>query len=38
MINSAKVQLDYYSLRKEAPTIAFLASNDKDETKEAETK
>ena len=38
MINSAKVQLDYYSLRKEAPTIAFLASNDKDETEEVETK
>lgn len=24
MINSAKVQLEYYALRKEAPTIDFL--------------
>ena len=24
MINSAKVQLEYYSMRKEAPTIIFL--------------
>lgn len=24
MINSAKVQLEYYALRKETPTIAFL--------------
>jgi len=28
MINSAKVQLEYYSLRKEAPTINFLASEE----------
>jgi hypothetical protein len=28
MINSAKVQLDYYALRKEAPNIDFLKSND----------
>jgi hypothetical protein len=31
MINSAKVQLDYYALRKEAPSIAFLKSNDAEE-------
>jgi hypothetical protein len=24
MINSAKVQLEYYALRKEAPTLKFL--------------
>lgn len=24
MINSAKVQVEYYAMRKEAPTIAFL--------------
>lgn len=24
MINSAKAQIEYYALRKEAPTIAFL--------------
>jgi 5-formyltetrahydrofolate cyclo-ligase len=30
MINSAKVQLEYYALRKEAPTISFLASEEKD--------
>lgn len=24
MINSAKIQLDYYALRKEAPVIPFL--------------
>lgn len=28
MINSAKVQLEYYALRKEAPTISFLASEE----------
>lgn len=26
MIGSAKVQVEYYALRKEAPTIAFLRS------------
>jgi hypothetical protein len=26
MINSAKVQVEYYALRKEAPRIAFLES------------
>jgi hypothetical protein len=26
MINSAKVQVEYYALRKEAPKIAFLDS------------
>lgn len=26
MINSAKVQVEYYALRKEAPKIAFLES------------
>jgi hypothetical protein len=29
MINSAKVQLEYYALRKEAPTLKFL--NDDNE-------
>jgi hypothetical protein len=28
MINSAKVQLDYYALRKEAPTIKFLETGE----------
>ena len=28
MINSAKVQLEYYALRKESPTIPFLASEE----------
>jgi 5-formyltetrahydrofolate cyclo-ligase len=28
MINSAKVQLEYYALRKESPTISFLASEE----------
>ena len=28
MINSAKVQIEYYALRKEQPTINFLASTD----------
>ena len=32
MITSAKVQLEYYALRKEAPTISFLASNEKSKT------
>lgn len=27
MIGSAKVQVEYYALRKEAPKIAFLESN-----------
>ena len=29
MINSAKVQLEYYALIKETPTIAFLESKEK---------
>ncbi len=29
MIASAKVQLEYYSLRKESPVITFLKSEDK---------
>ena len=29
MINSAKVQIEYYALRKEQPKIAFIESNDK---------
>ena len=32
MINSAKVQLEYYALRKEAPTITFLASGESKKT------
>ena len=28
MITSAKVQLEYYALRKEMPTISFLASGE----------
>jgi hypothetical protein len=28
MINSAKVQLDYYALRKETPTIKFLETGE----------
>ena len=28
MIGSAKVQVEYYALRKEAPTIAFLQAKD----------
>lgn len=28
MINSAKVQIEYYALRKEAPTILFLRQDD----------
>lgn len=28
MINSAKVQVEYYALRKEVPNIKFLESND----------
>ena len=32
MINSAKVQLDYYSLRNEAPKISFLDSGEKQQT------
>jgi hypothetical protein len=28
MINSAKVQVEYYALRKEAPKIEFLESNN----------
>lgn len=27
MINSAKVQVEYYALRKETPTIAFLTDD-----------
>lgn len=30
MINSAKVQVEYYALRKESPRIAFLDSSDKE--------
>jgi hypothetical protein len=29
MINSAKVQLEYYALRKETPTIEFLQGDGK---------
>ena len=29
MINSAKVQVEYYALRKEQPYISFLTSTDK---------
>lgn len=29
MINSAKVQIEYYALRKESPKIKFLESSDK---------
>ena len=32
MIGSAKVQVEYYALRKEAPYIAFLESEPKPET------
>jgi hypothetical protein len=32
MINSVKVQLDYYALRKQSPNIDFLKSNDVEET------
>lgn len=28
MINSAKVQIEYYALRKETPKIAFLESSE----------
>ena len=28
MINSAKVQVEYYALRKESPEISFLRSDD----------
>jgi hypothetical protein len=28
MINSAKVQVEYYALRKESPTIPFLTSGE----------
>lgn len=27
MINSAKIQVEYYALRKEAPTISFLSDD-----------
>jgi hypothetical protein len=30
MINSAKVQLEYYALRKETPSIKFLESDTTD--------
>lgn len=30
MINSAKAQIEYYSLRKEAPSIGFLESKNAD--------
>jgi len=29
MISSAKVQIEYYALRKESPVINFLTSEDK---------
>lgn len=35
MITSAKVQLEYYALRKEAPTISFLASGEKGKKNES---
>jgi 5-formyltetrahydrofolate cyclo-ligase len=38
MINSAKVQLEYYALRKESPTISFLASEEAPLVKEAKGK
>lgn len=28
MINSAKVQIEYYALRKEVPSISFLSSSE----------
>ena len=31
MINSAKVQVEYYALRKEVPNIEFLASTTPDD-------
>lgn len=34
MISSAKVQVDYYSLRGEKPSIAFLTSSDPDASAE----
>jgi 5-formyltetrahydrofolate cyclo-ligase len=38
MINSAKVQLEYYALRKESPTISFLASEEAPLVKETRRK
>lgn len=38
MINSAKVQLEYYALRKESPTISFLASEEAPLVKETRKK
>jgi hypothetical protein len=38
MINSAKVQLEYYALRKEFPTISFLASEEAPLVKETKGK
>ena len=38
MINSAKVQLEYYALRKEFPTISFLASEEELLVKETKGK
>ena len=38
MINSAKVQLEYYALRKESPTISFLASEEAPIVKETRRK
>ena len=35
MINSAKVQLEYYALRKEMPTISFLASEEQTSNQKA---
>jgi len=33
MVNSAKMQIEYYALRKEAPYIEFLHSTDTEEAK-----
>jgi 5-formyltetrahydrofolate cyclo-ligase len=35
MINSAKVQVEYYALRKEAPLIPFLGAATRKTTKKA---
>jgi len=38
MINSAKVQLEYYALRKEMPDISFLSSEETPIVKETKGK
>ena len=38
MINSAKVQLEYYALRKEMPDISFLSSEETSIVKETKGK